>query len=357
MSKFARESIQRIDGYVPGEQPQQRQYIKLNTNENPFAPARSIGAVLTCFNWDELRLYPEPSSRIVREKLSSIYGFEPNWIFCGNGSDDLLTIGTRTFVETGDEVAYTDPSYSLYPVLADLQGAKRRPIPLDDQYWLPQNAAELAGDAKIFYLARPNAPTGNSFPMERVEALAANFKGIVWIDEAYADFSDDNCLDLVRKYPNVIVSRTMSKSYSLAGIRLGFAFANPDLLKDMVKLKDSYNINMLTQHLAVAALEQYQQMKDNCRTIKKTREWFRGELNKLGISSLPSQTNFVFAQMPEGISAKSVFQSLRDQRILVRYFNQPAIANFIRISIGTQENMQAVVDAIKNALQPKPQGE
>ena len=350
MSKYARKDIQKIEGYVPGEQPQQRQYIKLNTNENPYPPATSVGATLLCFNWDDLRLYSEPSAKMVREKAASIYGVDPDWILCGNGSDDLLTIGTRPFANAGDAVAYTDPSYSLYPVLADLQEAIRRPIPLDAKYWLPENAAQLAGDAKIFFLARPNAPTGNSFPIRLVEKLATEFKGVVWIDEAYADFAEDNCLELIKKFDNVIVSRTFSKSYSLAGLRLGMAFANPDLLKDMFKLKDSYNVSMLTQYIGVAALTQNSVMKANAKNICKTRDKFCREMEEIGVHCLPSQTNFVFARIPDGFSARQVFNELKDKGILVRYFNQDAIKDFIRISIGTPENMTLVTEAMTAIL-------
>lgn len=353
MSQYAREDIRRIEGYVPGEQPQQRQYIKLNTNENPYPPAMSIGATLTCFNWDELRLYPEPTAKMVREKAAEIYHVEPYQVLCGNGSDDLLTIAVRTFVGAGQHVAYTEPSYSLYPVLAALQGAIRKPVPLDEKYWLPPNAAELAERARLFLLARPNAPTGTSFPIELVEKLAREFKGVVWIDEAYADFADDNCLELVNKYDNVIVSRTFSKSFSLAGIRLGLAFGNVELIKDMLKLKDSYNVNMLTQYLAVSALESINRMKENAKKICTVREHFSRELTTLGFSVLPSQANFVFAQVPADVTAKTIFQDLRDAGILVRFFNVPSLDNYLRISIGTEAQMQTVVEAIKAILEKR----
>jgi histidinol-phosphate aminotransferase len=341
---FARDSIARISGYVPGEQPVDKTLIKLNTNENPYPPAAEIGLVLRDFPYERLRLYSEPSARLVRDAAAAAYGIDASQIICGNGSDDLLTIALRTFVDQGSPLAYTEPSYSLYPVLADIQGANHRPVPLDEHFELPENAVELAGEAKLFLLARPNAPTGNSFPIAKVEKLCREFSGVVWIDEAYADFAEDNCLALVAKYPNVVVSRTLSKSYSLAGLRLGLAFAPLPLIREMEKVKDSYNVDMLTQFLGKAALEGQATMLANAERIKTTRRWTTEKLEQLGCHVLPSQTNFLFVHPPR--RAAEVFAALREHGYLVRHFNLPRVSEHIRVTIGRQEDMAGFVDCM-----------
>ena len=338
---FARDSISKISGYVPGEQPVDKTLIKLNTNENPYPPAAEIGSALRDFPYERLRLYSEPSARMVREEASRVHGIDASQIICGNGSDDLLTIALRTFVDQGGTLAYTDPSYSLYPVLADIQGAQHRPVPLDEHFELPENALELAGDAQLFMLARPNAPTGNSFPLERVEKLCREFSGVVWIDEAYADFAEDNCLALLEKYPNVVVSRTLSKSYSLAGLRLGLAFAPLPLIQEMEKVKDSYNVDMLTQFLGKAALQAHAVMLANAERIKATRQWTTEKLEELGCRVLPSQANFLAVRPPR--RAAEVFVALREQGYLVRYFNLPRVSEYIRVTIGHREDMAGFV--------------
>ncbi len=341
---FARDSIARISGYVPGEQPVDKKLIKLNTNENPYPPTAKIGAVLRDFPYERLRLYSEPSARIVREAASAAYGIAVEQIICGNGSDDLLTIALRTFVDQGKTLAYTEPSYSLYPVLADIQGATHRPVALDEHFELPENVVELAGDAQLFMLARPNAPTGNSFPIAKVEKLCREFPGVVWIDEAYADFADDNCLGLVAKYANVVVSRTLSKSYSLAGLRLGLAFAQLPLIQEMEKVKDSYNVDMLTQFLGQAALQEQAEMLANAERVKATRQKTAEKLEALGCCVLPSQANFLFIRPPR--AAVELFAALREQGYLVRHFNLPRVSEYIRVTIGREEDMAGFVDCM-----------
>ncbi|MFA6929924.1 MAG: histidinol-phosphate transaminase [Lentisphaeria bacterium] len=338
---YARTTIARIAGYTPGEQPGDQPIIKLNTNENPYPPAGKVGEVLRSFPFERLRLYSEPSAQMVRVAASAVYGIPAEQILCGNGSDDLLTIALRSFVDQGAALAYTDPSYSLYPVLADLQGAIRHPVPLDEDFELPENAAELAGDATLFLLARPNAPTGNSFPMARVKKLCQDFSGVVWIDEAYADFAEDHCLGLVSRFPNVVVSRTFSKSYSLAGLRLGLAFAQGGLIQEMEKVKDSYNVDMLTQFLGKAALEEHAVMLANVQKIQQTRQWTREKLLELGCQVLPSQANFLFVKTVR--PATEVFAGLRQHGYLVRYFNLPRVSEYIRVTIGRPDDMAGFI--------------
>ena len=341
---YSREAISRIAGYVPGEQPQGQPLIKLNTNENPYPPSPKVMEAIRNFDAARLRLYSEPSAKIVREAAAKIYGVDAGQIICGNGSDDLLTIALRTFVGEGEKCAFTEPSYSLYPVLSDIQGAVRQPVALDESFNLQPDAWKQAADAKLFLIARPNAPTGNSFPIEHMRSICRNFKGIVWIDEAYVDFSQDNCMALVDEFPNVVVSRTMSKSYSLAGIRLGIAVSTKENIFEMNKVKDSYNVDMITQYVGEAALNDTEYMHRNAERIRETRNWLSEQLTAIGFNVLPSETNFILAQPKH--DAEMVFKELKRQGFLVRYFKLPRISQFIRITIGKREDMEAFLKCI-----------
>ncbi len=345
---YSRPCIAAIQGYVPGEQPRGRTFVKLNTNENPYPPSAKTIEAAKAFDLERLRLYSEPSAIAVRQAAARRTGLSPDEVICGNGSDDLLTIAVRTFVDQNGALACTDPSYSLYPVLADLQGARVNRIELDDQFQLPEDAVRQAGDATLLLLARPNAPTGNSFPKETIVRLCEQFHGIVWIDEAYADFANDNCLDLVKRFDNVVVSRTLSKSYSLAGLRLGIAFANTALVFEMNKVKDSYNVDMFAQTVAAAALDDSDSMRENVRRIRQTRDWLAGELARLASTVHPSETNFLFVRPP--VPADHMFAALREHGFLVRYFNLPRVSDYIRITIGTREDMEAFLSAYKEIV-------
>ncbi len=342
---YARPDIQAIAGYVPGEQLTGRRIIKLNTNENPYPPSPRVGEAAAAFPWKQLRLYPEPTALPLRKTAAALFGLPEECILCGNGSDDLLTIGVRTFVGAGEPFAFPEPSYSLYPVLADLQGAARQPFQLTGDFQLPDNLSQAAAGAKLLILARPNAPTGNSFPKDAIRGLCRDFDGVVWIDEAYADFAEDNCLDLVREFPNVVVSRTFSKSYSLAGLRLGIAFADPALVFEMNKMKDSYNTDRFAQAMGAAALEDQEYLRQNVARIKETRRKTAEALAARGWTVLPSQANFLLAK-PAGKPAARLFRELREQGILVRHFALPRIDQFLRITIGTPEEMREFLDAV-----------
>lgn len=341
---YARKDIQAVAGYVPGEQLTGRRIIKLNTNENPYPPSEKVGAAARTFAWETLRLYPNPTAQSLRACASRIFGIPEECILCGNGSDDLLTIALRTFVGAGEAFAFPEPSYSLYPVLADLQGAVRRPIELTECFGLPEDIVRQAGDAKLLIFARPNAPTGNSFPKEQVREICRTFPGVVWIDEAYADFADDNCLDLVQHFPNVVVSRTFSKSYSLAGLRLGIAFANAALIYEMNKLKDSYNTDRFAQAMGEAALEDQEHLVKTVAKIRATRARVAAELTGRGCQVLPSQANFLLVR-PAHRPAKELFTALRDRGLLVRYFALPRVDCFLRITIGTDAEMDEFLAA------------
>ena len=346
---YARDCIAKIDGYVPGEQPQGRTYVKLNTNENPYPPSPKVGEALKNFDWKRLRLYSEPSALMIRQAAAEWFGLKPENIICGNGSDDLLTIALRTFVDQGGKLAFTEPSYSLYPVLADIQGANHAPVALTDDFQLPDDAVEQAGDATLFILANPNAPTGTLLSKAKLCEIAEKFHGVLWIDEAYADFSGQTCMDMVKKYPNVVVSRTMSKSFSLAGLRLGIAAADESLIFEMFKVKDSYNVDMITQYLATAALRDVEYMQANAKRIIATREKTAAALKKLGCVVEPSSSNFLFVKPPK--DAETVFKQLKDNGFLVRYFKLPRVSDYIRITMGTEEDMDAFVQTFAKIVQ------
>ncbi|OPZ28645.1 MAG: Histidinol-phosphate aminotransferase [Lentisphaerae bacterium ADurb.BinA184] len=348
MNTYARNTIRAMSGYVPGEQPKDRRYVKLNTNENPYPPSAAVAAALHGFDAARLRLYPDPDACELRNLAAGQAGLTPDWILCGNGSDDLLTIAVRTFVDQGGTLAHTDPSYSLYPVLARLQGANATAVPLDAEFNLPPDAASRAAGATLLLVARPNAPTGNTFPLDSMHTLCRHFSGIVWIDEAYVDFADDDCLAFVRQYPNVVVSRTFSKSYSLAGLRLGLAYAPPALVSEMVKVKDSYNVSMLTQAVGLAALSDREAMRANAARIRATRDRVSGDLAALGFRVLPSQANFIFCQPP--VAADVYAAGLRREGILIRYFPGPRTGAFVRITIGTDEEMAQLLAATRRLL-------
>ncbi|MGN0867879.1 MAG: histidinol-phosphate transaminase [Oligosphaeraceae bacterium] len=345
MSKnYARADIQAIAGYAPGEQLSGT-VIKLNTNENPYPPSPQVGEAARSFDCQQLRLYPEPTAAPLRACASRIFGIPQECILCGNGSDDLLTIALRTFVGAGEAFAFPEPSYSLYPVLADLQGARRRPIALTRDFQLPADILAQAGDARLLMLARPNAPTGNTFPKDTIRRLCQDFPGVVWIDEAYADFAEDNCLDLVREFPNVVVSRTFSKSYSLAGLRLGIAFADAALVAEMNKLKDSYNTDRFAQAMGAAALEDQDYLRLNVSRVKETRRKTADALEKLGCTVHPSQANFLLVR-PARKAARQLFLELRQEGLLVRHFSLPRVEEYLRVTIGTEEQMEVFLQAM-----------
>jgi histidinol-phosphate aminotransferase len=344
----ARANVAAMQGYVPGEQPQDRRYIKLNTNENPYPPSPAVVQALRSFDPERLRLYPDPACTSLRTEAARQAGLESNWVICGNGSDDLLTIAVRTFVDQAGKLAFPLPTYSLYPSLAQIQGAAHIAIPLTEDFGLPADVVAQAEDSTLLFIARPNAPTGNAFPLADMHQLCREFKGIVWIDEAYAEFSDDNCLEFVRQYDNVVVSRTLSKSYSMAGVRLGIAYARPALIEEMMKVKDSYNVNMLTQHLGLAALEDRTYVEANAARVRQSRQKLTEKLEAFGFEVLPSQANFIFTTPP--IDAATYMQALRAEGILIRYFPGDRTGRYVRITIGTDAEMDALVTATEKIL-------
>ncbi len=345
---FVRESIRKMAGYVPGWQPgPDETFIKLNTNENPYPPShRVVDAIMAALN-DDLRLYPSPDSRQLRKQAAELYGVDPAQVVCGNGSDEVLAILMRTFVDQGDTVAYFDPSYSLYPVLSEISSA--REIRVD----LPRVLSGVSPPdppAKVFFLTTPNAPYGFRFPNEWIAEFLQNFQGIVVADEAYVDFARESSLSLLAEFPNLIVVRSLSKSYALAGMRVGLAVASVEIIAEMAKVRDSYNLNRLSQAAAVAALADQPHVRAQISRIIATREWLVERLRTLGFTVLPSETNFVFVVPPAKMAAADLYQHLFERGILVRYFSSPRLADGLRISIGTEDEMGIFVDTIKAAV-------
>ncbi len=338
-----RENIDAMDGYTPGEQPQRADgWIKLNTNENPYPPSPAVGEVLRNTDSADLRLYPDPVCSEIRKCIADLYGFEEDNILVGNGSDDILTIAVRCFVPENGLIASPEPSYSLYPVLASIQGAECLKIPLDADFALPANFADSAEAASLILIPRPNAPTGTAFDLEKMRQLCREFNGIVLIDEAYADFANDNCIDFVKEFQNVIISRTLSKSYSLAGIRLGYAIASEGIISGMMKVKDSYNVNTLTQKIAVAALRDQKYFRQNVAKICEVRRKLSERLKELGFKVIDSQANFIFASPPDG-NAEQLYIDLKEQGILVRWFAGKQTEKYIRITVGTLEETEKLI--------------
>ncbi len=330
-----------MTGYIPGEQPHDGLYIKLNTNENPYAPSPKVLSALKDEINDRLRLYPDPVSTSAREKVAEVFGTRPERVMIGNGSDDLLTIITRSFVSKDDKVVYPYPTYLLYKTLSEIQNARECVIDFREDYTLTEEI--LVKGAAVTFMCNPNSPSGTMMPVEKISEVAGKIDGIIVVDEAYADFADDNCMRLVDKHPNLIVLRTLSKSYSLAGMRLGFAVAQKELINGMMKVKDSYNVDRLSMTSAVAALDDQETFRQNVSRIIKTREHLIGSLKELGFFVYPSQANFVMIKCEDTHEAKEIYRELRERKILVRYIDQPRLDDCLRITVGTDKEIEALL--------------
>jgi histidinol-phosphate aminotransferase len=366
--KLIRPLVQKLHPYVPGEQPKIKGLIKLNTNENPYPPSPKVLAAVRKAADGRLRLYPNPTADALREALAAHHGCKVENIIVGNGSDELLALAIRAFVEPASPatetgagpanprsmVQYFTPSYSLYPVLADIHGAVRNPVALGKDFTMPSFRALRAGGqwnsrAALTFITTPNAPTGLAFSNEVLAELSRNLKGVVVLDEAYVDFADQNALELALQMPNVLVARTFSKAYSLCFQRVGYFIGPAQLIEAMHKIRDSYNVNGLGQVAALATLSDLPFYRRNFKRIRQTRSRVSEELTGMGFSVLPSQTNFIFAR-PPGLPANEWYTLLRDRAILVRWFNQPGIDGFLRITIGTEKEAASLVKACRQLL-------
>ena len=344
--QFVRQTVRHMDGYTPGEQPGVGdRVVKLNTNENPFPPSPKVMAAIRDVEAEALRRYPNPTADLFRAAAGKLWNLSPDHFIAGNGSDDILTIATRTFVGPGETLAYPEPTYSLYPVLAKLEDAKIETVPWEKDWSLP---IESLADTKAaaIYLANPNAPSGTFVPPEEIAKLAKKFHGLVLVDEAYADFASDNCVALVKDHANVVVSRSLSKAYSLAGLRFGYAIGQPQVIDQMMKVKDSYNADAISVVAATAAIEDQEYAARSWQHVKDERQRLTDELNAIGWEVIPSQANFVFATVPGG-RAKAAYQGLKEQGILVRFFDKPGLNDKLRITVGTSQENNALLGGIK----------
>jgi histidinol-phosphate aminotransferase len=347
MKTWIRKSVRVMTPYTPGEQPRTLDgVIKLNTNENPYPPSRRVARALRGFDPGLLRLYPDPLCRRLRARIARLHGCDPAQVLVGNGGDEILMLCSRAFVDDAGSVGYFEPSYSLYPVLADIRGLEKRPVELgpDFEWRMPRGYR-----ASMFFLTTPNAPTGLQYPRAEVEAFCRNFPGVVVLDEAYVDFARDHYLDIALKRANVLVLRSMSKSYSLAGLRVGYAVGSAALIEAIDKIKDSYNLDRLSQALALAALADVAGMRRNVKKVVATRERLSRELRALGCRVYPSESNFVWVR-PAGIRAADLFARLRDRKIMIRYWPGGRTRDFVRISVGTDAQVNALLRAVKGLV-------
>ncbi len=345
MNTLIRSSVRDLTAYAPGEQPQDAGLIKLNTNENPYPPSPAVMRVLREFPAETLRLYPDPLCTALRERIAQISGVSVDQVFVGNGSDEVLRLATRAFTEPGGAVAAFDPTYSLYPVLAAAEEVGYHAVPLPDGFGWTEPPEDL--EATLFFLANPNAPTGVWVPEPTVRQFCQRFHGVVLIDEAYVDFAGGrDCLGLARELPNVLVCRTVSKSCSLAGLRIGYGIGPAELIAALFRLKDSYNVDRLAQTIALAALEDPGWVHDNTRRIVATRDRVASELEKRGFRVVPSAANFLFVEPPPDRPAADLAADLRAKHILVRYFPGSRTGRHLRVSMGTDAEMDAFLAAL-----------
>ena len=356
---FFRPELDRLAGYMPGEQPQDTGWTKLNTNENPYPPSPLVVEAISDAARGRLNMYPDPHGTKFRKAAAEVLSVDPDWILPGNGSDEVLTILTRSFAGSGDQVAYPYPSYILYETLADLQGAPCVRLPLEpDWSWDFDKVMPVVEKCKLVFIPNPNSPSGNRWTWDDLISLTPP-RGVLVLDEAYGDFAD---------YPHrgellnstigsqVVITRTFSKSYSLAGIRFGFAMAHPTIIGGLRKMKDSYNCDAISQAAATAAIQDQAWMLANVSKIRATRERLSNALSSLGFDVVPSQANFVWATHATG-EHKAQYDALRAHKILVRYMTFPGVAwaknqrlDGLRITVGTDAEIDMLLTALKEIV-------
>ena len=353
MSRYLNDKYAGLEEYTPGEQPKDMKYVKLNTNESPFPPSEGV---IKAINEDAtrlLKLYPDPDCAELRDKIAALFGYERENVFVSNGSDDILNFSFMAFCSEGAHaVVFPEISYGFYKVYADLYGVDYTQIPLCEDFSI--DPEDYIGIGKNIVIANPNAPTGLSLSKDTIEKIvASNPNNVVLIDEAYVDFGGESCVGLVKKYDNLLVVRTFSKSYSLAGARLGFAIGSAGLIADLGKIKYStnpYNINRLSMIAGCRAIEDNDYYMNNCKTIVRTRERVTEELRSIGFEVLDSSSNFIFARTPE-MDGEKLYLELKSRGVLVRHFTKERIKDFNRITIGTDDEMNVFIDKVKEILQ------
>lgn len=335
--KIARH-VRKLTAYTPGEQPKAKNVVKLNTNENPYPPSPTIKHALSAFDLDRLRRYPDPDCTELRKALAELVGAKPECVFVGNGSDEILALLAKAFVENDETIVSLDPSYSLYQTLAAIRDVK----------WAGSDLKSLPPKASLFLLTNPNAPTGEFREPAAIAAFAKKFRGVVVVDEAYADFARANCMALATAPANrnLLVMRTFSKSFSLAGLRVGYCVGPRDLIEALYKIKDSYNIDAIAQTVALAAVKDAAWMRGNAAKVIASRRRFAAALEKRGWDVIPSESNFVFVRPAAPKKAADLFAALRARNIFVRYFKGPKTGDRLRVTIGTESQMKKLLKAI-----------
>lgn len=340
-----RPSIRKLAGYVPGEQPQDRRYIKLNTNENPYPPSPKVLAAVAASATADLRLYPDPTADVLRDAAAAQYGFHRDQILAGNGSDDLLAMIVRACVAPGDAVVYPFPTYSLYDTLVAIGDARALHVPFGPDFALPTQEIEAA-DGRVTFLCNPNSPSGTLFSLAEIAELGRRVRGLLVVDEAYVDFAAHSALALVHQSDNIIVLRTFSKSYSLAGMRIGLAFGPAALIAELMKVKDSYNLTRVSITAATVALQDQEWMRANVARVCATRTRLRQALVERGFDVPVSDANFLLARRP-GTTLQKLYEDLKQHGILVRYFATPELSDALRITVGTDEEADALLTALQ----------
>ena len=345
---YFRDNIEKIKGYEPGFQPKSVDIIKLNTNENPYLPSPQAVEVLSRIKVEQLRRYPDPIGTAFREAAAEIHGVSPENIMCCNGGDELLTIAFRAFCDENRPVAYPVPTYSLYPVLANLQNCQALEVPFDHEFNLPAELTRTS--AALTIVCNPNAPSGSFVSVGEMASLADELPGVLLIDEAYADFADENCAGLVKNFDNVIILRSMSKGYGLAGLRFGYAIASAGLISGLMKVKDSYNVDAVAIAVATAAIKDREYFRQTTEKVKEARELLTAQLRALNFEVPRSYSNFVLAETKH-CKARVIYDKLVQCNIYVRYFNLPGLENKLRITVGTNEQNDKVILALKEILE------
>ena len=351
MSRYFTEKYASLTPYTPGEQPKDMQYVKLNTNESPFPPSPGVAAAVAA-ECGKLQLYSDPESTALRAKLAQVYGVRPQQVLATNGSDEVLNFAFMAYGSEKASLAFPDITYGFYPVFAELNHIPYTQIPLKADFSIdPQ---DYIGIGKTIVIANPNAPTGLCLPLSDIEAIVkSNPDRVVIIDEAYVDFGAESAVKLVDRYDNLLVLQTFSKSRSMAGARLGFGIGNEKLIADLNTIKYStnpYNVNRMTEFAGVAALEENDYYMSNVQTIIRNRKWTTAQLESLGFTVLDSKANFIFARS-DRIEGEQLYKELKRRGVLVRHFTKDRIAQFIRITIGTIEQMEILIKNIKDVLE------
>ena len=344
---YFREDIQRAKGYVPGFQPKQADVVKLNANENPYPPSPAVMRALAELTPEQLRRYPDAKGDAFREAAAEVNGVEPDNIVCCKGGDDLLSLALRAFCDESRPVAYPVPTYSLYRVLAGFQNCQALEIPFDEDFNLPAELAQTG--AALTIVCNPNAPSTTRVPVEDLASLAEKLSGILLIDEAYVDFAEGDSVALVKEYDNIIILRSLSKGYSLAGLRFGYAIADKDLIGGLAKIKDSYSVDAIAIALATAAIKDQAHFMANIEKVTRQRQLVTEQLRALDFKVPDSYTNFILAQPPTG-SAAELCEQLTLRGIYVRYFDAPGLKDKLRISIGTAGQNEKLLAALREIL-------